>query len=263
MRQALATAFKNGQYGFHVGPQPNPWWQIDLGTVKQVGKIVVFNRLDYAPGLHNADTIQILRSENGKDWTLCHDNKGEHFGGITGAPPLEVRFEGNGLVTRFLRFTIPSDTPIFLHFDEVEVYTAGDDTTNIALHQPADQSSLSPWSTAKITCSRAYPIQSWIDRGYRFATYLQKRNIDVADTIKQLDAVAVKLAQLPETPTEEEQKQLYIETRWVIRRLVFKNPLLDFDHLLFVKTLHPGNLSGCMPETTCRGYPNPAVTCAY
>ena len=155
---------KNGQYGFHVGPQPNPWWQVDLGAAKQVGRIVVFNRLDYEPGLHNADTIQIFTSEDGKDWTLCHDNNGMHFGGISGAPPLEVRFDGDGLTTRFLRFSIPSDAPIFLHFDEVEVYAVGDDATNIALHQSADQSSLSPWSTAKITCPQVYPIQSWIEQ---------------------------------------------------------------------------------------------------
>lgn len=226
---------KNGQYGFHVGAQPNPWWQVDLGSVRQVGRIVVFNRLDYAPGLHNADTIQIYNSEDGKDWALCHDNKGVHFGGITGAAPLEARFDGEGLNTRFLRFTIPGDVPVFLHFDEVEVYAADDDTTNIALHQPADQSSLSPWSTPKITCSRVYPIQSWIDRGYRFAAYLQRHAVDVGENVQQLDAVAAKASQLQEAAAEEEQKALYLETRWVIRRLVFKNPLLNFDRLLFVK----------------------------
>ena len=108
---------KNGTYGFHVGLQSNPWWWVDLGETRRIGRIVVYNRLDYAPGLHNADTLQILVSVNGKDWSLCHDNQGQHFGGIQGADPLEACFDGEGLSARFVRLTIPSAGPIYFHLD--------------------------------------------------------------------------------------------------------------------------------------------------
>ncbi|MCY3023900.1 MAG: hypothetical protein NTW87_33390, partial [Planctomycetota bacterium] len=42
---------KNGKYGFHTAQEPNPWWQVDLGTPQPITKVVVYNRLDYAPGL--------------------------------------------------------------------------------------------------------------------------------------------------------------------------------------------------------------------
>jgi len=72
---------KDGKYAFHTGQEPNPWWQVDLGEVVPLSRVVVFNRLDYAPGLHNADNLRILTSEDGKQWTLRHDNKGEAFRG--------------------------------------------------------------------------------------------------------------------------------------------------------------------------------------
>ena len=82
---------------------------------------MVYNRLDYAPGLHNADTLIVLISDDGRRWQKCYDNQGKHFGGITGAP-LVVTFADGQVATRFVRLQIPSPQPIFLHVDEVEVY---------------------------------------------------------------------------------------------------------------------------------------------
>ena len=84
---------KDGKYGFHTAQERNPWWQVDLGAVVPISRVVVFNRLDYAPGLHNADNLRLLTSDDGKSWTLRHENKGKHFGGISGGPPLEVQFK--------------------------------------------------------------------------------------------------------------------------------------------------------------------------
>jgi len=41
---------KDGKYAFHTDKEPNPWWQVDLGEPLPVARIVVYNRLDYAPG---------------------------------------------------------------------------------------------------------------------------------------------------------------------------------------------------------------------
>lgn len=226
---------KDGVYSFHVGHQANPWWQVDLGESRPVGKIIVYNRLDYAPGLHNADTLQILISVDGNDWTLCYDNEGRHFGGIHGAPPLTVTFDSPGVTARFVRLMIPSEAPIFLHLDEVEIYAPGDDSTNLALYQPADQSSLSIWSTAKVTVPRSYPIQAFVERGRRLGAYLSQQGVDVEESVKALDTIAKRVECLPSDAPESELRDLYLETRWHVRRIVFQNPLLDFDRLLFVK----------------------------
>ena len=95
---------KNGLYGFHVGHEPNPWWQIDLGPERPaVSRIVVFNRLDYAPGLHNADHLVLLSSDDGKAWTVRYRHPGSFFGGVSQAPPLELRFDEAALQVRFVR----------------------------------------------------------------------------------------------------------------------------------------------------------------
>ena len=83
---------KDGKYAFHTGHEPNPWWQVDLGEPTDLARIVVFNRLDYAPGLHNADGLAILTSDDAVQWTPRY-RSARHFGGVSGAPPLDVRFE--------------------------------------------------------------------------------------------------------------------------------------------------------------------------
>ena len=144
---------KDGIYSFHTNSEPNPWWQVDLGKPQSIDRIVIYNRLDYAPGLHNADNLLILTSLDGKNWTRAYDNRGEHFGGATDGKPLVVRREklepnddAGPAAARFVRLQIRSDQPIFLHLDEVEVYGTADPSKNVAVNRPASQSSLSRWS---------------------------------------------------------------------------------------------------------------------
>ncbi|NUQ64929.1 MAG: discoidin domain-containing protein, partial [Pirellulales bacterium] len=139
---------KNGRYAFHSGHEPNPWWQVDLGRRQVIGKIVVYNRLDYEPGLHNADPLLILTSDDGRDWKLRYDNQGRHFGGTSGPPPLAVEFPSapSPVEARYVRLQIRSSTPVFFHLDEVEVYATTVPGKNLALNRPARQSSLSMWS---------------------------------------------------------------------------------------------------------------------
>lgn len=226
---------KDGKYAFHTGQQANPWWQVDLGAATPIARIVVFNRLDYAPGLHNADNLRILTSVDGQNWALRYDNKGRHFGGVSGAKPLEVVFREGEPNARFVRLSVPSDKPVFFHLDEVEVYGPGPDPKNLALHQPADQSSLSPWSTAKSTGPDIFPTAACIARARKLAADMTKSGVDVAGHMRDLDAAEQRLAALPDNASEGERRRLHLETRWVIRRLVFANPQLNFDRLLFVK----------------------------
>ncbi|PIU92266.1 MAG: hypothetical protein COY42_32260 [Armatimonadetes bacterium CG_4_10_14_0_8_um_filter_66_14] len=141
---------KDGAYGFHTWVDANPWWQVDLGKPTAISRVVVYNRLDYAPGLHNADNLRLLTSDDERSWTLRYDNQGKHFGGVGSGKPLDVALTPeNGereVRGRFVRIQVPSAGPLFLHLDEVEVYGPDDPARNLALHRPAKQISLSIWS---------------------------------------------------------------------------------------------------------------------
>ena len=226
---------KDGKYGFHTGQEPNPWWQVDLGRSQDIARIVVYNRLDYPPGLHNADRLHILTSDDGKHWTLRHDQQGRHFGGIHGAPPLDVSFADKKVRARFVRLLLPSTNPIFFHLDEVEIYGPGPKASNLALGRPADQSSLSPWSTAKATGQKTYATASHIESGRRLAAHLGQAGVNVAPLLRQLDDAARRLERLSAHAPEEAQRDLYLQVCWIVRRLVLSNPLLNFQTLLFVK----------------------------
>ncbi|MGD0091281.1 MAG: discoidin domain-containing protein [Planctomycetota bacterium] len=248
---------KNGKYGFHTAQEPNPWWQVDLGGPLPLGKVVVYNRLDYAPGLHNADNLLLLTSDDGKAWTERYDNKGKHFGGVSGAKPLEVAFGAGEVRARFVRLQIRSAAPIFFHLDEVEVYGPDDATgagkmpapqneagkmpalQNLALHKPADQSSTSQWSTVKAPAPAAgesYPTAGVLERGRRLAADLQRLGVDTRDRQSALDELAGRLLALPGAGgTPALQRALYLEARARVRQLAFSNPLLNFAKLIFVK----------------------------
>ncbi|MBM4047127.1 MAG: hypothetical protein FJ279_18650, partial [Planctomycetes bacterium] len=233
---------KNGKYAFHTAHEPNPWWQVDLGRATPIARIVVFNRLDYAPGLHNADNLIVLTSDDGRAWTQRHANKGQHFGGVSGAKPLEVACPPGKLAARFIRLQIPSDRPIYFHLDEVEVYGPDDPQKNIALGRPADQSSLSRWSTVKprprpdgpLPPMLVYPTAEVIKRGRRLAVELRAAGVDAGPSEREMADVTVRLERLPANAGPDEHRALYLTARWAVRRLAFANPLLRMNALLFV-----------------------------
>ncbi len=172
---------KNGRYGFHTNLEPNPWWQVDLGSRQPIRRVVVYNRLDYPPGLHNADRLVILLSDDGKVWHRVYQHPGKPFGGIRDGNPLVVDFSaaaggpaGAGKPAalpeaRYVRIQIPSATPVFLHFDEVEVYGPADAQKNLALGRPADQSSRSPWSRGGPLCTLGAVAVNLAARGQELA----------------------------------------------------------------------------------------------
>lgn len=229
---------KDGKFGFHAGWQANPWWQVDLGSSQLITRVVVYNRLDYAPGLHNADRLILLTSDDGQQWTQRYENPGQHFGGIAGANPLEVTFPA-GIRARWVRLQLPSPQPVWFHLDEVEIYGPADPATNLALYASADQCSLSPWSTAKpqgpaIDPSQ-YPTAEFLARAGRLAEHLAAVGVAVEPCRKELRQLVQRLQQLPGEAGEPERRELYLQVRRVMRRLAWSHPQMDFDRLLIVK----------------------------
>ncbi len=78
---------KDGKYAFHAARERNPWWQVDLEAVVPIERVVVFNRLDYAPGLHNADHLNLLTSDDGRAWMLATRTRAGTSGGSAGPSP--------------------------------------------------------------------------------------------------------------------------------------------------------------------------------
>jgi hypothetical protein len=109
---------KDGGYGFHTQSEPNPWWQVDLGSANPVTEIRIFNRLDCCS--ERARTIQVLLSNNGNNWTRVFANNGVVFGGKDGKPLI---VPVSGYSARFVRLQLAETN--YLHLDEVEVYGTG------------------------------------------------------------------------------------------------------------------------------------------
>jgi len=250
----------NGTYGFHTNAQESPWWQVDLGASMPLHRVVIYNRCD-AKMEDRASRLKVLLSSDGKTWSGLYQHDGGKFLGQPDGKPLVV--PGAGKQARFVRVQLPGTQ--YLHLDEVEVYRVGS-KENVALHKPADQSSVSPWSTAKIAAQsgerkaesggrraesgkREYPTAAVVERGLKLAEDLRRLGGNADAEVRTLREVAAALpssqpsprgrgdldAQRSPQPEPKGRGELYFKARWAVRRMAVANPLLDFDDLLLVK----------------------------
>ena len=74
-----------------------------------------------------------------------------------------------------------------------------------------------------------------IQRGLRLADDLQRRGVAVAAERQILESIGRRLEELPARVPEDVPQQLYFQARWAVRTMALKNPLLDFDRIVFVK----------------------------
>lgn len=105
----------SGFFGFHTGEEDRPWWQVDLGTVRALNEVRIYNRVDGARD--RARTLQVLLSDDGSAWHRVHDQAGYTFDGAN-RRPLRVLLAGRS--ARFVRLQL--DERNYLHLDEVEIY---------------------------------------------------------------------------------------------------------------------------------------------
>ena len=110
---------KDGGCGFHTGEELKPWWQVDLGRVYLLDEVRVFNRLGSFAA--RADSLAVLLSNDGANWSTAYTHNGTPFGGADGNP-LSIRL--NQALARYVRLQLTTDLPAMLHLDEVEVLGA-------------------------------------------------------------------------------------------------------------------------------------------
>jgi len=241
---------KDGRWGFHTAIEENPWWQVDLKETATLGAVRIFNRCDSPEAPPRAARLRLLLSDDGKAWRQVYQHDGTAFGGAKDNKPLVVPLGGQA--ARYVRIQLPGKVP--LHLDEVEVLEAGKDAPrNLALGRPATQSSTSQWSTARrlpVACQQAAEndpitpagLARAVQAGLRLAEDLRRRGAEVDEQARSLAEVAQWLKQHPAHATQPELRRRYLEARWATRRIALKNPLLDFDDLVFVRRA-PGSFT--------------------
>jgi hypothetical protein len=237
---------KNGRYGFHTSNDPRPWWQVDLGESMPLDRVVIFNRCD-GQVEDRAGRLQVLVSGDGQQWSELYRHDGNKFFGQTDGKPLVVPAAGKR--GRLLRVALPAAQ--YLHLDEVEVYCVGSDN-NVALNKPADQSSVSQWSTMSLPAAEPPPVENEavaegpyaiaesVRRGLRLADNLDRLGVDVKPHVAELRQIARQAQTDAAKPAH--QRALYFQTRRIQRTMSLANPLLDFDDILFVKRV-PGTFT--------------------
>lgn len=136
--QGAVDGVKVGDPGFHTLEEQGAWWQVDLGSVRPLTEIVVFNRMDCCS--ERARTLEVKLSDDGKTWKTLMANKDMIFGGSDGKP---LRVSAKGSAARYVRLQLAGKD--FLHLDEVEVYGTPEPRStrvNLALKHTATQSSV-------------------------------------------------------------------------------------------------------------------------
>ena len=74
-----------GRYQFCTASEDQPWWQVDLGRVYDLTKIVLYNRTDSAP--ERACGFRVLTSSNAVHFQLIFSHEeAQPFGGLNGDP---------------------------------------------------------------------------------------------------------------------------------------------------------------------------------
>ena len=228
---------KDGKWGFHTALEDAPWWQVDLGTIVALDRMLLYNRCDHTAG--RASRLAVLVSADGQTFRQVYQHDGSVFYGQPDDKPLAVKL--NDVQARFLRIQVPGNN--CLHLDEVEVFRPGD-TLNVAVGKAATQSSTCEWSTRKGNAAgmHQYPTADVVARALKLAESLRRLGAKTEREEETLNGCTARLRELPKDAPEATRRQLYLEARWSARRLALANPLLDFQDLVFAKSA-PGRWS--------------------
>ncbi|MFG0252698.1 MAG: discoidin domain-containing protein, partial [Phycisphaerales bacterium JB038] len=201
----------DGGFAFHTNQQQSPWWQVDLGVAQALDRVQIWNRV----GLwERARTITVLLSTDGAEWREVYRHDGSVFKGHESGGPLKVDLKGAS--GRYLRLQLREKT--MLHLDEVQVFPLAAPEENIALDRPADQSSVSQWSTFAPLPESVAVGESTDD--LRHARRILKRLFDrIGPAADDLRNRVRQLNQQKVLPAEASWCELYAEARDRDRRL--------------------------------------------
>jgi len=134
----------------------------------------------------------------------------------------------------------------------------GGKPVNVALHRPATQSSTSPHSLdhaalgqrqaaerapAEVTAEQFQAAaRQAVARGRLLAASLRRLKAPIDRDFRTFEEAARRAETAPAGAGTAAWRDLYVQVRWAVRAMAIKNPLLDFDDLLFVKRV-PGQFT--------------------
>jgi hypothetical protein len=222
---------KTGEWGFHTENEDNPWWQVDLGQPVALDRVVLYNRCDTCGDRNHR--IVVLLADDATTFRQVYQHDGTPFFGKTDQKPLVVPLAG--ATARYLRLQVQGRS--YLHLDEVEVYGSSA-PTNLALNQPALQSSISAWSVVHPRPGEAAPpsdLGLTLERGLKLAASLERLGVQTGAEVALLQQAAAAAKALAADAPAAARQDLALQARRTIRALAWRNPLLDTDTLLFVK----------------------------
>ena len=238
---------KNGRWGFHVASnENNPWWQVDLQKKFELFRIVVFNRTDRGTAGRTANLRVLVANKPGR-FVQVYQHDGTVFHGVREGKPLVIRFDDTPTTARIVRLQVPGRCSLAL--DEIEIYARSEPQRNIALNKPADQKSVGPYSypgtlpEGRDTAPppvfaerfRTSHTRSAVERGRQLVRRFWGPRVEkFSAELDRLDADLLELEGRSEVPLET-RRQLYLETRGIIRGIASSNPQFDFDRILFLK----------------------------
>ena len=248
---------KTVDFGFHTASnETDPWWQVDLGSVYALDRVVVYNRT--CPGTaERTRHLRVLLSDEAPDnahpesFRTVYEHDGSVFYGTGEDAPLVVSVADKAVSGRTVRLMVPGQCSFALV--EVEVYGVDDPERNIALDQPADQISIGPHSRPSVPMIEGPTFSldhtnAILDR--TDALFERLASEVSPSALESLRASHTELrAQLEAwqhgdvSPEFDTRRELYMTARWVLRDTAFLNPMLrEIDRLLFVKRHDPGGV---------------------
>ncbi len=269
---------KNGRWGFHTASgESEPWWQVDLGGDVRLDRVVIFNRCDGGtPARTKGIRVLVSKGADCENFEVAYEHDGTVFQGVKEKNPLVVGLKDKNVTARIVRLHIPGRCSFAL--DEIEVYAADKPELNIALGKPADQKSVSKYSypgtlpdgvmSAKPPSSTTTPdggfqlahTREVLDRGKQLAARLAPRTAKarlapLSEELAKLDARLAKLEAADEVP-KDVRREIYLQSRSIVRKIALANPLLKMDKMLFVKRHDPGGIFHmCDQYYGCNGTP--------
>ena len=226
---------KNGKWGFHTDLSENPWWWVDLGSSRWISRVVIWNRCDGDAEAGRARRLTVQLADNRRDWRTVYTHDGTVFYGQRDNKPLVVELKNER--ARFVQILLTGKE--YLHLDEIEIFGPDEPGKNLALRHPCHQVSASQWSTPGLP---AWPTD-WAKRTHEVVAHcrrlideLEDEGVDVS---AEREAASTLAREVRAVDSGQVGQEMYLEARWIQRKLALANPLLEFDAILFTKRV-PG-----------------------
>ena len=157
----LVSGVFSGSYNNHTDLEDQPWWQVDLGDIRQIQQVRIYNRIGDGAVMRRARRFALQVSSDAAGWqTIFEKTDDLDFGGVDGSPYV-VNSEPP-TTARYLRVQLLDRD--YLHLDQVEVYgpplssnwepvtTEGETSSDFDQHGLTLDQPSGPVGTAKTRC---------------------------------------------------------------------------------------------------------------